>query len=56
MIDSIRFSGGSPVRPSRPTLRLMISEPSPVDEVLDGLGSALGRWLRSKLRRVLRPT
>lgn len=56
MIDSIRFSGGTAVRPSRPTLRLMVSEPSPVDEVLDGLGSALGRWLRSKLRRRSGPT
>jgi hypothetical protein len=51
VIGSIRVTGGTAVRPSQPTLELMVSEPSPVDEVLDGLGSALARWLRSKLSR-----
>jgi hypothetical protein len=37
--------------PLRRRLWLHAPSSSPVDEVLDGLGSALGRWLRTKLTR-----
>jgi hypothetical protein len=49
MTDSILFPSETALPPSRPTLTHMVSEPSAVDEVLDGLGTALGRWLRAKL-------
>ena len=49
MTDSILFPPKTAPPPSGPTLRHMVSEPTAVDEVLDGLGTALGRWLRLKL-------
>jgi len=37
--------------PLRRWLALHTPGQSPVDEVLDGLDSALGRWVRHKLKR-----
>jgi hypothetical protein len=47
------FPKATPV-PLRRRLRLHSPHVSPVDEVLDGLGSALGRWLRARLKRPFR--
>jgi hypothetical protein len=53
MTDSILFPTEIAPPPSGPILRHMVSQPSEVDEVLDGLGTALSRWLRLKLAALL---
>jgi hypothetical protein len=47
------FEKATPV-PLRRKLFLHQPVPSPVDEVLDGLGSLLGRWVRTKAKRLRR--